>query len=54
VARVPLEQQSTARLALGFFGMVVVPVAAAAALIAYCVLHLSSSFVDFVSHMRVF
>jgi len=54
VARVPLEQRSTARLALGFVGMVLVPVAAAAALIGYCILHLSSAFVDFVSHLQVF
>jgi len=50
VARVPLEQRSTARLAVGFIGTVVVPVAAAAALIGYCVLQFATSWVDFLTH----
>jgi hypothetical protein len=51
MAHVPLERQSTSRLLIGFIGMVLVPCAAAAALIAYCLLHFTSSFVDFVSHI---
>jgi hypothetical protein len=47
---VPLEQRSTGRLALGFVGTVIVPVAAAAALICYCFGHVVGSFVDFLSH----
>jgi hypothetical protein len=51
VARVPLEQRSTTRLALGFVGMVIVPVAAVAAVICYCVLQLTNSLVDFMIHL---
>jgi hypothetical protein len=47
----PLEQQSTARLVFGFVGTVIVPVAAAAALIFYCVVQFANSFVDVVSHI---
>jgi hypothetical protein len=51
VAHVPLEQRSTGRLVAGFFGTVVLPVAAAAAVILYCVFRLAGAFGDFLSHL---
>ena len=51
---VPLDQRSTTRLALGFVGTVVVPVAIAAAIICYCILQSTSAVVDFVTHIPFF
>jgi hypothetical protein len=51
VARVPLEQQSMARLMLGFVGTIVVPVAAAFVLVLYCFMQFSNAFVDLLGHI---
>jgi hypothetical protein len=51
VAHVPLEQRSTSRLLLGFVGTVVLPVAVAAAVILYCLLHFFDAFGDFIGHL---
>jgi hypothetical protein len=54
VASVPLEQRSTTRLALGFVGTIVLPIAVVAALIAYCIAQFANSLVDLVSHVPFF
>ena len=54
MAHVPLEQRSTTRLLLGFIGTTILPVAGAAAVILYCIVHLSDAFGDFLSHLNIF
>jgi hypothetical protein len=54
MAHVPLEQRSTTRLLLGLVGTTILPVAAALAVVLYCVLHLSNAFGDFLSHLNIF
>jgi hypothetical protein len=51
VAHVPLEQQSTTRLFLGFVGRIILPGAAVAGLICYCILQFGDSFGDLLSHL---
>jgi len=47
VAHVPLERQSTARLLLGFVGTIVLPVAAVAGIICYCIIGFGESLEGF-------
>jgi hypothetical protein len=51
VAHVPLEQRSTARLLLGLVGTAILPIAAALAVILYCVFRFTNVFTDFVVHL---
>jgi hypothetical protein len=51
MAHVPLERRSTTRLLLGLFGTTVLPIAAALAVILYCIFRFTNVFGDFVVHL---
>jgi len=53
VARVPLEQRSTTRLALGFIGTILLPGAAVLALVCYFIAQFTDSLVNLVSHFPI-